>query len=397
MKAARRMLVVEDHPFQRGVLVSMLQDAGIEDLTEASSGAEAIKAFESADPAIDLMLCDLEMPGMDGVELLRRIGERGWRPAIILSSGKDRSIIESVERMAAAYGLTVLGTLGKPPNKHVLARYLEKAVGDTSGSRARTYPVTEGDLDAAIRDKQFAAFYQPLVSPQSGTLKSCEALIRWQHPDHGTIPPSAFIPFAERTGLVDRLTDIMLSDAVDMCRQWRHRIGDLRVSVNLAVDTLTDVSFPDRVAALVKARDLEPSALVLEVTERQVIGDLARALDCLSRLRLKGFGVAIDDFGTGYASLQQLRRMPVTELKIDRDFVHGASGDRDRRSILESSVALARKLGLAVVAEGVEDQADWDLVAWLACDLVQGYFVARPMPANRLLSWHKGYQARPSA
>ena len=397
MKTARSVLVVEDHPFQRRVLVSMLREIGVQNLAEAGNGAEALKAFERADPAVDLMICDLEMPGMDGVELLRRIGERGWRPAIVLSSGKERSIIESVESMAAAYGLPVLGTLGKPPNRHVVQGFLEKAVGGTPGSRAQTYPVSEDDLDVAIRDGQFAAFYQPLVAPQSGALRSCEALIRWQHPDHGTIPPGAFIPFAEEAGVIDRLTDIMLSDAIGMCRQCRHKIGDLTVSVNLAVGTLTDVSFPDRVDALVKAHGLEPSALVLEVTERQVIDDLARALDCLSRLRLKGFGVAIDDFGTGYASLQQLRQMPVTELKIDRDFVHGASGDRGRRSILESSVALARKLGLAVVAEGVEDQADWDLVAWLACDLVQGYFVARPMPADQLLDWYKGRQARHSA
>ena len=397
MKAARSVLVVEDHPFQRRVLVSMLKAIGVEHLAEAENGAEALQAFERSDRAIDIMICDLEMPGMDGIELLRRIGERGWRPAIVLSSGKERSIIESVESMAAGYGLLVIGILGKPPNKHALRSFFEKAVGDTGGSRAQTYTVTEHDLDAAIRDRQFVAFYQPLVSPQTGTLKSCEALIRWQHPAQGTVPPSAFIPLAERTGLIDQLTDNMLLHAVGMCRQWRREVGDLTVSVNLAVGTLTDVAFPDRVAALVKAHDLEPSALVLEVTERQVIDDPARALDCLSRLRLKGFGVALDDFGTGYASLQQLRQMPATELKIDRDFVHGAPGDRDRRSILESSVMLARKLGLAVVAEGVEDQADWDLVARLACDLVQGYFVARPMPADQLLSWHTGRRARHSA
>ncbi len=397
MSTRRRVLVVEDHPFQRSVLVTMLRDLGVEDLVEAGDGAEALAALDRTDTAIDLMVCDLEMPGMDGVELLRRIGERGWRPAIILSSSKDRGIIEAVERMAAAYGLAVLGTFGKPPSKRDISRILEGTASNANAPVARSYPVSEHELVAALQHGQFAAVYQPLVSPPSGALVGCEALIRWHHPDHGTIPPNAFIPLAEKTGLIDRLTDFMLQEAIGLCRQWRHTVGDLRVSVNLAMGTLTDVSFPDRVAALVKAHDLEPSTLVLEVTERQVIDDLARALDCLSRLRLKGFGLAIDDFGTGFASLRQLRQMPVTELKIDRDFVHGAPNDRDRRSILESSVALARKLGLAVVAEGVEDQADWDLVAWLACNFVQGYFVARPMPPDQLLTWHRGRQSRHSA
>ena len=295
--------------------------------------------------------------------------------------------------MAAAYGLTVLGTLGKPPNRGAVRRYLKQAAHGARGLHAPAGTVSESDLDRAINDRQFTAVYQPLVSPHMGTLKGCEALIRWRHPDRGMIAPDVFIPVAERTGRIDRLTDIMLADAVGMCRQWRREIGDLRVSVNIALGTLTDVSFPDRVGALLDAHGLEPSALVLEVTERQVVDDLAQALDCLSRLRLKGFGVAIDDFGTGYASLQQLRRTPATELKIDRDFVHGAATDRDRRSILEASVALARKLGLAVVAEGVENHADWDLVASLPCDLVQGYFVARPMPADALRRWYRGRPA----
>ena len=397
MGTERRVLVVEDHPFQRRVLVGMLQDLGSVDVVEAADGTEALKALGRGDPGLDLMICDLDMPQMDGVELLRHIGEHTWRPSVVVSSGKDRNIVASVESMAAAYGLTVLGTLGKPPNKGAVREYLKQAAngGHDCCAQARTVP--DSDVDAAIKGHQLTAFYQPLVSPHRGTLVGCEALIRWRHPDYGMIPPDVFVPIAQRIGQIDRLTDIMLTHAVGMCRQWRRDIGDLRVSVNITLGTLTDVSFPDRVAALVEAHGLEPSALVLEVTERQVVDDMAQALDCLSRLRLKGFGLAIDDFGTGFASLQQLRQLPATELKIDRDFVYGAATDRDRRSILEASVQLARKLGLTVVAEGVENQADWDLVTSLPCDLVQGYFVARPMPAGALRGWYQGRSARRSA
>ena len=389
MGMVRRVLVVEDHPFQRQVLVGMLRDIGATDIIEAENGVAALAAFSRTDPAIDLMICDLDMPEMDGVELLRRIGERNWRPNVVVSSGKDQSIIESVKRMAAAYGLAVLGTLDKPPSKHAVQRYLTHNTGVGGRTNTQTDTVSGGDLDTAIDEQQLTPVYQPLVSPPTGTLAGCEALIRWHHPDRGMIPPDVFIPAAEATGRIDRLTEFMLANAVAMCRQWRDDIGHLKVSVNIAQGTLTDVSFPDRVAALMETHDLEPSALVLEVTERQVVNDLAQALDCLSRLRLKGFGVAIDDFGTGYASLQQLRRTPATALKIDRDFVHGAATDRERRSILESSVVLARKLGLVVVAEGVETQADWDLVASLTCDLAQGYFVAKPMAAGALRGWYR--------
>ncbi len=397
MGMVRRVLVVEDHPFQRQVLVSMLRDIGVVDVVEAENGMAALRAFDRTAPAIDLMFCDLDMPEMDGVELLRCIGERAWHPKVVISSGKDRSIVESVERMAAAYGLTVLGSLEKPPDKETVQHYLsdEAQGGYEPGSRVGT--VSGDDLDTAIGERQLAPAFQPMVSPRLGTLEGCEALMRWHHPDHGMIPPDVFIPVAVNTGRIDRLTDFILADAVAMCRQWRRDVGDLKVWVNIAQGTLTDVSFPDRVTALLESHRLEPSALVLEVTERQVVDDMAQALDCLSRLRLKGFGVAIDNFGTGYASLQQLRRTPATTLKIDRDFVHGAAADRERRSILEASVQLAGKLGLAVVAEGVETQADWDLVASLPCDLVQGYFVAKPMPPGALRRWYHDRPIRQSA
>ena len=384
-----RVIVVEDHPFQRSVLSSVLRDIGVSTVIEASNGVEALRAFVgSADP-IDLIICDLQMPCMDGVEFLRRIGECGATPAIVVSSAMERTIVASVTNMAEAYGLRVLGALGKPPERTAVQQFLERAMDARPAGQAAEIRISDQDLEAGIQDQQFSVHYQPKVGCADGRLQGCEALIRWQHPTKGMIPPNTFIPLAEETGHIDRLTDIVVDAAARHLRQCERFGPAFHMSVNLSVNSLVDVNFPDRVSARLARHGVKPSDFVLEVTERQVIGHLAQALDCLSRLRLKGFGLAVDDFGTGFASLHQLRCLPVTEVKVDQEFVHRAGEDSDRRSILESSVSLGRKLGLSIVAEGVEDQADWRTVAALSCDMVQGYFIAKPMPADQFLAWSR--------
>ena len=162
---------------------------------------------------------------------------------------------------------------------------------------------------------------------------------------------------------------------------------DLNIAINLSVDSLTDLEWPDRISSLMEQSGLEPSSISFEITESRLMEHLSVALDILSRLSLKRFNLSIDDFGTGYSSMEQLQRIPFSEFKIDRAFVHGADRDTSALAILESSVLLAKKLDMKVVAEGVEDQRDWDLVARLGCDQVQGYFVSRPLPFAALLKW----------
>lgn len=219
-----------------------------------------------------------------------------------------------------------------------------------------------------------------------------EALARWRHPVHGIVAPYAFIKPLEDNGLIDELTWVMLEKASACCRTWRARGLDATVSVNLSLKSLSDNKLADRIADIVRSLNIEPRHIVLEVTESAAATDVGHALENLARLRMKGFGLSIDDYGTGYSSMQQLTRIAFTELKIDQSFVTNAAKHESARIILESSLDMAKKLQITAVAEGVETQADWDLLRQLGCGLAQGYFIAVPMDASVCMKWIQGWK-----
>ncbi|MCA0144421.1 bifunctional diguanylate cyclase/phosphodiesterase [Blastococcus sp. LR1] len=236
------------------------------------------------------------------------------------------------------------------------------------------------DLRRAIRDGELVVHYQPRVRLSDGRTLGVEALVRWQHPVRGLVPPSEFIPVAEQTGLIGPLTDAVLGNALAACRRWREAGLDLTVAVNLSVRGLFDAGLADRIATLLRDLDLPASCLELEITESVAMRDPGRALEVLHRLRDTGIALSVDDYGTGHASLAYLTRLPVGTLKIDRSFVQTMELDASDRTIVRSTIELAHGLGLRVVAEGVETRAAWDDLGRLGCDDAQGYWLARPQP-----------------
>jgi len=218
-------------------------------------------------------------------------------------------------------------------------------------------------------------------------LKGVEALARWRHPVHGLVAPFAFVPLLEQNMLIDELTWLMLRRSAALCRRWREGGLDVSVSVNLSLSSLGDVQLADRVTEIVRGEGLSPNHMMLEITESAATTELAKALENLARLRVRGFGLSIDDYGTGYSSMQQLSRIAFTELKIDRAFIANASRDESSRVILASSIDIAHKLNIVAVAEGVETRADWDVLAELGCEQAQGYLIARPMDAAAFEDW----------
>ncbi|MDQ1438033.1 MAG: hypothetical protein QOK43_1662 [Acidimicrobiaceae bacterium] len=250
------------------------------------------------------------------------------------------------------------------------------------------------DLRHAMARGELALHYQPKAELATGRISGVEALLRWNHPEHGMIPPDEFIPIAEHTGLIRPLTTWVLNEALSQVRDWR-RVGmHLSVAVNLSVRSLIDGGLPDEVAAALRAQSLESSALILEITESTIMADPNRAIAILRRLADQGVSLAIDDFGTGYSSLAYLKRLPVNEVKVDRSFVMNMATDQDDAVIVRSTVDLAANLGLRVVAEGVEDAASWEHLRALGCDAVQGYHLARPAPAREFQAWLTDYLAR---
>jgi diguanylate cyclase (GGDEF)-like protein len=240
------------------------------------------------------------------------------------------------------------------------------------------------DLGHAIRGGNIRVHFQPIAEAASRRVTGVEALARWSHPEHGSIPPGEFVPIAEEASLARDLTRHVLAQALDQCRRWRDGSIDVSVRVNLTATDLHDASLPQEVAAALAARALPPEALVLEVTENSVLTDPLRIGKVLARLRELGVGLALDDFGTGYSSLTHLKTLPVGEVKIDRSFVADMATDAIDGAIVGSTIDLAHSLGMRVVAEGVEDERTWERLAELGCDLVQGYALSRPVPATEL-------------
>ncbi len=228
--------------------------------------------------------------------------------------------------------------------------------------------------------------YQPKLDLGSGAVTGVEALARLQHPQRGSIGPSAFIPATERRGLIDWLTEWAITTAVQQCVQWRAQGLDLEMAVNISALNLKDVRFPDLVAAICAEQGFPPDRLTLELTEGAT-QEAIRLMDTVSRFRLKGIGISLDDFGTGFGSLVQLRGLPFTELKIDRAFVSDLLVSRDSRAITRGLIAMAHEIGLTVTAEGVEDRATLETLQAFGCDKAQGFLIARPMPGDQLALW----------
>ena len=237
------------------------------------------------------------------------------------------------------------------------------------------------ELAQALDGDAVEVWFQPQADARTGRVQAVEALVRWRHPVHGLLLPADFVPLAESTGLIQKLTTRVIDSALAQCAAWRRAGLDLRVSVNVSASDLLD-DLHNRVAAALDRYDLDPSAVVIEVTESAVLSDPPRAGAMLTRLARLGVGLSLDDFGTGFSSLQHLKTLPVTEIKIDRDFVTEMTlADAE---IVEAITQLAHRLGKRVVAEGVEDGDTWRRLAGAGCELVQGYALSRPLPAAEL-------------
>ncbi len=388
-------LVIDDEPEISLFFAKIIRKMGGDISAIAANGAEALEALDTIDRAPDVLICDLNMPGMDGVELLRHVATRGFAGSIILVSGESQRILDSTRELAEAHQLNVPGVLRKPVGLPDFVDAMRRVnVEFTAQDLSPHGPLDADHLRSAIANGSVYPHFQPKVDVASGKVVGVEALARWHDKNSGVIMPGAFISLAERSGLIDALTDAVFKALLVHALEWQAEGFDLKLALNVSVNTLHRLDLPD---ALINASErfaVDPSCLILEVTESQLIQDVKVPLEILTRLRLKGIGLSIDDFGTGHSSLQQLKRIPFSELKIDRSFVNGASDNEASRAILEYSIDLARKFDMSIVAEGVETQADWNLIAELGCDTVQGYFVAPPMPAEDFADWALSWNDR---
>jgi len=388
-----KILILDDEPFMHKLLVRMLATLGYTTVATCDNGHVALELIDNPNDSPNLILLDLNMPEMDGLEFVRHLVERRYIGSLILVSGEDERMQQAAEKLARAHKITVLGHLHKPPSPEGLAELIGKwAAPAQNQPRAEKKVYAADELRAAIANGELVNYYQPKLDIATDRVIGVETLVRWRHPVDGMVFPDQFIGVAEAHGLIDDLTRAVLTGAFAQAKLWQDAGLMLQVAVNLSMNNLASLDFLDVVVGLAAKAGVPPQMIELEVTETRLMEDLRTPLEILSRLRLKRFRLSIDDFGIGNSSLAQLRDLPFDELKIDQSFVHGACGNEKLRMMFDSSLRLAKQLGMNVVAEGVEDQTDWDFVRKTGCDIAQGYFIARPMPAADLPAWIQSWQ-----
>lgn len=383
------ILIVDDEEFVRDVTSRVLIGLGCPTPITAVNGAEALAALQQHGANIQLIISDLLMPDMDGVELVRHLEGREAAPAILFLSGAQSALRRAAESLGRAYGLRVLGALPKPVTKAALGNVLQDFTRDGAAKSSTRAALTIGveELERAVHDGEFLYHYQPKVHSADQRLDSVEALARWQHPVHGLLQAGAFIELVEASSLIGPLTEQLVQTGMRQLAQWRQKGIDVAMAMNLAPSILSDISMPDRFATAAAELGLKPDLITFEITETGVAQYEAIYLEIIIRLQMKGFRLSIDDFGTGQSSLQKLEALPFTELKIDRQFVHGIHKNEAKRAIFEASLSLAQRFKLKTVAEGVELREDMHIVQNSGCDVIQGYYIAKPLAADAFETW----------
>ena len=366
----RRLLAIDDEKGLLAIVQDIGQNAGYE-VVATSDASYFLQQARDWHPTLVLM--DLQMPDVDGVELLRAMSADKLNAPIVLMSGVDDKVLRTVGDLGTDLGLNMRGVLGKPIRLETFRRTLEEHAAPNGSNRA-------DELSTAIATGQLVLHYQPVVRLASREVVAFEALVRWNHPHEGLIQPDLFIPLAEERGMIDDLTWTVLRLAIEQAATWAESLA-VPIAVNLSATNLNDEAFPDKLLVLCREYGVAPNQICLELTETATSRDARSLKAILSRIRLKGFRLAIDDFGIGYSSMMQLRSLPFSTLKIDKSFVGDMLHSEDAGIIVDAILALAGAFRMDVIAEGIETEAQLAALIKRGAVVGQGYLIARPAPA----------------
>lgn len=388
------ILLIEDHDFQRQVLATQLAhliDPNHDHIHCATNGIDALAAMKIYQP--ELLLCDLNMPQMDGISFLGHLAEQQFTGAIIITSALDTEIINSVNKMCKNYDLNLLGTLVKPTHLDQLKQLLILATNNlhpVTITPSLQLDIKEQDILDAFTAGYLTPYYQPIVSLTTGEWVASEALIRFIHPDHGIVPAAKFIKHLANIGKDSQLALLIINHIIS----HQTILDGRKVAVNISAKTLIERSFINSVLALHHQYPQLHHWLYFELTESDIFESAGKALEAAARLGMHGFNLSIDDFGTGYSSLKQLDILPFKSLKLDISFVQAMPTNYTAKVIIETCLSLAQRLNLTAIAEGVEDITLWLKLQKMGCELAQGYFISPPLPFSQIPIWHTQWQQR---
>ncbi len=396
-----KVLILEDHPFQLMALHQMLNANQVFDVLAAESVEVARLSLQSRGP-VDIAICDLQMDGPDGLELIRFMAENGLARALIIVSSSAACVLEGVAQLALSQGLEVLGYVQKPASAAVLHDLLE-AYGPGRAGSAPQSPVKRAfgalsavelfdpkdnmPIDVASVAEQWIAYFQPKVNLQ-GKLLGVEALVRWQHPTHGLLAPGRFMDAIEAEELTVALTWRMLDQALQFSAQFMREQGEvLSVAVNIDPQVLQQADFAGQIMQALTRHSVPATALTLEILEQDAARPETWQMEGLLRLCMQGCKLSIDDFGMGASNIDRLLQLPFSELKMPTEFVRGMADDARKSAVVAGAMLMAQRLSMSVVVEGVETIDDFHSLLALGNPAIQGYFIARPMPSSELVRW----------
>ncbi|CAM3222077.1 EAL domain-containing response regulator [Shewanella violacea] len=388
------VLVIDDSLACCRILSEYLMQLDVNRVEYCTDAVSAIKILTKYDKDYQVVVVDLHMPNMDGIELLMNLSEIGYRGGIIIASGMENRIIEAAAQIVVNSRLRLLGSLTKPVSTKQLKLCLERLYMMESDLVPKPASISLDELHKALNENKLVPYFQAQMDAGTGKIVGFEVLCRIQLGNQlQLISPNRFLELAESHNLLDDLTEKLINKALS---QWKKisqddSCTDCGLSINLSPSQLNQASWPNRLLKYCHDHQMQASKLTIEITENQALSEQSQYSN-ISRLRLHDFGVAIDDFGTGYTNLNQLCCLPISELKLDMSFVRGIHHDPLAQTILKSLQEISGKLGIKLVAEGVEDLKDLNYLERIDNLLLQGYLICRPKPFDDLMRWLKAHK-----
>ncbi len=389
-------IIVSDNRFQLKLLANQLSIASFRSITAFDDIFNAMDHLSAHVMHSAVVFLDLNMENNSGLEFLKRLGKTEFGGSIaLLTDGDDIKTLQAI-KLARTYELRIIENLQLPAQDEELDKLIANILADfqASNENLELFRYSAERLQEAIEKDELFNVYQPKVLLSTGELIGVEALVRWKHPEDGEIYPDQFIKLAEEADLIDTIARKVLSNALHDSRAWRDKGLDITISVNISMYNLNTRDFVNFVEDELATSGLDPQNLTLEVAESRLVKDYSLVLDMLTRLRLRRVNLSIDDFGYRNASMSDLKNIPISELKIDREFVHSAWDNEKLHEVFDDSMQMARNLGVKTVAEGVESEEDFNFSSRRGCDQAQGYFIGKPMRSKYLMEWRDQWLER---
>lgn len=386
---ALNILIIDDEPGITALLQALVERAG--HTSNAVNDPREVEA--QLNSALDLIFLDLNMPHLDGVQVLRLLADKKITAFLVLMSGYDHSVLNTAHELAEAHGLNVFSHINKPFKADEIARILntvaqsEVKIKPHRTQKIQPPQIAESELRSALKENRIEMHYQPQMDMKMQRILGIESLCRIRTPKNELIYPEAFIPIAEKLGVIHELTLQVVRKVAQECSELLSKYHGMTVSINISTHDLEHLDFPEVLESIFSEYDIEPTVVIVEVTESLLVHELRIGLDILARMRLKGFKVSIDDFGKGASALEHLKHFPATELKIDKEFIQSIHDSDKSYLLVRHTLDLAHQLGLDVVAEGVEDQATADWLVAAGCDIIQGFWLSEPLPQLELIEF----------